>query len=67
MSSLWLRRLQSEFTTFPRDNQHLFLIEYDSDVVDLTRWKIGLTGAQGTIYEGEHFTLQVPINLHHPF
>lgn len=58
MASLALRRLQKEFSDFPRDNPNLRLCE-NEDIQDLTRWKVKVVGAKDTIYEGEEFCLQV--------
>jgi ubiquitin-protein ligase len=60
MASLALRRLQKEFSDFPRDNPNLQLLE-DDEIQDLTRWKVRLVGAKDTIYGGEEFCLQVPL------
>lgn len=62
MASLALRRLQKEFSDFPRDNPDLSLCE-DDDIQDLTRWKVNLVGAKDTIYEGEAFCLQVTTSM----
>ncbi len=31
------------------------------------RWRIHISGADGTLYEGEHFTLQFKFSLKYPF
>lgn len=62
MASLALRRLQKEFSDFPRDNPNLQLFE-DDDIQDLTRWKVKFVGAKDTIYEGEEFCLQVQSSI----
>jgi len=67
MSSVALRRLQTELKSFPRttDSSVYWLVE-DDDVFDLTRWKVIVVGAEDTVYEGEEFHLQVDSILGHP-
>lgn len=59
MSNVALRRLQTEYREFPKASEDFILVEDDEDIVDLTRWKVRINGAKGTIYEGEHFFLRV--------
>lgn len=59
MSSVSLRRLQTEFKNFPRDSSSSYSLVEDDDIFDMTRWKVRIVGVQDTIYAGEEFVLQV--------
>lgn len=52
-----LRRLQSELRGFPEEPL-IKIVQNDDDVFDMTRWRVSVAGAEGTLYEGEEFILQ---------
>jgi ubiquitin-protein ligase len=57
---MYLKRLQRELAAFPTNNPLLSLV----DAEDLLCWKVRLTGADGTLYADEQFTLEVLQNCH---
>ena len=53
------KRLQKEFESIQKINADL---KVSLPTNDLSLWHVEFQGAKGTLYEGEHFTLQLRFN-----
>jgi ubiquitin-conjugating enzyme E2 W len=53
------KRLQKEFESIQKTNAEM---KVSLPTNDLSLWHVEFQGAKGTLYEGEHFTLQLKFN-----
>ena len=56
MAQRMSKRLQKEYEAIQKANQELKVVLPNND---LAHWQVNFPGAKGTLYEGEHFTLQL--------
>ncbi|XP_034249379.1 ubiquitin-conjugating enzyme E2 W isoform X2 [Thrips palmi] len=61
------RRLQKELMAFVTDPPPGLSIDADVTSQNLQDWTVELQGAEGTLYEGEHFQLNFKFNSKYPF
>lgn len=59
MAARMTKRLQKEFESIQKNNPDM---KVSLPTNDLTLWHVEFLGAKGTLYEGEHFTLQLRFN-----
>ena len=59
MAARMTKRLQKEFESIHKTNSDM---KVSLPTNDLTLWHVEFQGAKGTLYEGEHFTLQLRFN-----
>ena len=59
MAQRMTKRLQKEFESIQKINADL---KVSLPTNDLSLWHVEFQGAKGTLYEGEHFTLQLRFN-----
>mmetsp|Transcript_123725 Transcript_123725/g.385283 ORF Transcript_123725/g.385283 Transcript_123725/m.385283 type:complete len:151 (-) Transcript_123725:160-612(-) len=65
MALPFARRLQRELEALrARPVEEGIAVE---DASDIARWSVGVTGAPGTLYAGEHFTLRFAFPPRYPF
>ncbi|EFP00933.1 CRE-UBC-16 protein [Caenorhabditis remanei] len=67
MSDAATRRLMKELAQLKNENPEGLLIDNTITSHDLKQWKIGVVGAEGTLYAGEVFTLQFTFGPQYPF
>ncbi|XP_073977959.1 ubiquitin-conjugating enzyme E2 W isoform X2 [Rhodnius prolixus] len=60
------RRLQKELMSLIKEPPPGVVVDSDQGE-NLSLWTINMTGAEGTLYEGEHFTLQFKFSPKYPF
>lgn len=59
MAARMTKRLQKQFESIQKTNPDIKVVLPTND---LTFWLVDFQGAKGTLYEGQHFTLQLRFN-----
>ncbi|CAA21716.1 Ubiquitin-conjugating enzyme E2 W [Caenorhabditis elegans] len=67
MSDAATRRLMKELAQLKSEAPEGLLVDNTSTSNDLKQWKIGVVGAEGTLYAGEVFMLQFTFGPQYPF
>ncbi|KAI9260115.1 ubiquitin-conjugating enzyme/RWD-like protein [Helicostylum pulchrum] len=63
MSAIYIKRLTKELRDLNKNPPEGVVVE---EAENLKKWKVRLTGAPGTIYEGEEFKLEFRFTTQYP-